>query len=156
MPLRRHARDEAKQAVGHSPGAAWADALERYAAMPVPERAEEVLTAVAPAIAEDWETATWKAGVGPRHTSQNPLVWLLIPEAGMRPDQASPEQHRTLHDLQVTLSEAFQALVLARLLISYIYQGGAVGGPLYAVSPDGLAALGRGDVAEVVARRLPD
>jgi hypothetical protein len=67
----------------------------------------------------------------------------------------SPEQHRTLHDLQVTLSEAFQALVLARLLIPYIYQGGGVGGTLYAVSGDGRAALERGDVAEVVARRLP-
>jgi hypothetical protein len=155
VALRRRTGDEREQADRPVGGAAWADALERYAAMSVPERAAELLRAVAPAIAESWETATWKAGVGPRHTSQNPLVWLLIPEAGIRPDQASPEQHRTLHDLQVTLSEAFQALVLARLLVPYIYQGGAVGGTLYGLSRDGLVALERRDAAEVVASRLP-
>jgi hypothetical protein len=124
--------------------------------MSVPERAAEVLATVAPAIAESWDNAVWKEGVGPRHTSQSYLVGLLVPEAGIRWDQASPEQHRILHDLQLTLSEAFQALVLTLLLIPYHYSGGAVGLALYAVSRDGLAALERDDVAEVVARRLPD
>ena len=61
-----------------------------------------------------------------------------------------------MHELRVTLAEALNALVIARLLINW--DRGSSGGSViqYAVSPDGRAAVERGDVAEVVARRLPD
>ena len=59
-----------------------------------------------------------------------------------------------MYELRITLAEALNALVIARLLINFDYgSGGSV--IKYAVSPEGLAALERGDVAEVVARRLP-
>jgi hypothetical protein len=137
------------------PATLWADALERYRAMPVPERASEVLARVASALADSLDKATWKQGIGPRGTEGDSLLALLIPSA-RRPDKLSPEQWRSMHELRVTLAEALNALVIARLLINW--DAGSSGGSVikYAVSPDGLAALERGDVAEVVARRLPD
>jgi hypothetical protein len=137
------------------PATVWADALERYRAMPVSERAAEVFATVAPALTESFEKASWKQGIGPRDTEGSSLVALLIP-AARRPDKLSPEQWRAKHELRVTLAEAMNALVSARLLINW--DAGGSGGSYiqYAVSPDGHAALQRGDVAEVVARRLPD
>jgi hypothetical protein len=54
------------------------------------------------------------------------------------------------------LQEAFQALELARMLIrrESEYQGATE--ITYALGPDGRSALSRGDVAQVVSRRLPD
>jgi hypothetical protein len=155
VSLHRRAVDEVARAGGLDLGVAWADELERFAAMSVPERAAEVLSKVAPAIAESWEKTTWKGGVGPLHTTGSDLLWLLIPETGIRADRVTPEQHRTIRELRVTLAEAFHALVLARLLIPYDYGSGDTL-TLYANSSDGLAALERGDVAEVMARRLSD
>jgi hypothetical protein len=63
--------------------------------------------------------------------------------------------YRTQAELGVVLAEAFNALVLARLLVPddrFAGQSQLV----YSTSADGLAALERGDVADVVARRLPD
>ena len=137
------------------PPTVWSDALERYRAMPVPERAAAVMATIAPALAQSFDKATWKQGIGPADTEGRSLLALLIPSA-RRPDKLSPEQWRAMHELEVTLAEALNALVIARLLINwdaYISGGSVI---KYAVSPDGLAALGRGDVAEVVARRLPD
>jgi hypothetical protein len=137
------------------PATVWTDALARYRAMPVPERAAEVMATIAPALAERFHEATWKQGIGPRDTEGTWLVALLIPSA-RRPDKLSPEQWRAMYELRVTLAEAMNALVSARLLINW--DVGSSGGSVikYAVSPDGLAAVERGDVAEVVARRLPD
>jgi hypothetical protein len=136
------------------PATLWAAALERYRAMPLPERAAEVLARVGPALADSFDKATWKQGSGPRGTEGHSLLGLLIPSA-RRPDKLSPEQWRAMHELHVTLAEALNALVIARLLINWDEgSGGSV--IKYAVSPDGLAALERADVAEVVARRLPD
>ena len=151
MPLFGRGGDEVKQADGADPGAALTDALERYRAMPVPERAALVLATVAPAIAESLEQYGWN-GVGHPKASEGYLTGLFYPNVGIRYDRLSAEQHHARHDFEVTLSEAFHALVLARLLIPYYYQHDV---PLYSVSPEGLAALERGDVAEVVARRLP-
>jgi hypothetical protein len=133
----------------------WSDALERYRAMPVPERAAEVMATIAPALAESFDKATWKQGMGPGDTDGRSLLALLIPSA-RRPDKLSPEQWRAMYELKVTLAEALNALVIARLLINWdVYVSG--GSDIkYAVSLDGLAALERSDVAEVVARRLPD
>jgi hypothetical protein len=137
------------------PATVWDDARDRYRAMPLPERAADVMATIAPALAESFHAATWKQGIGPRDTEGDSLVALLIPSA-RRPDKLSPEQWRARHELHVTLAEALNALVIARLLINW--DAGSSGGSVikYAVSPDGLAAVERGDVAEVVARRLPD
>jgi hypothetical protein len=137
------------------PATVWDDARDRYRAMPLPERAADVMATIAPALAESFDKATWKQGIGPRGTEGDSLVALLIPSA-RRPDKLSPEQWRAKHELHVTLAEALNALVIARLLIHW--DAGSSGGSVikYAVSPDGLAAVERGDVAEVVARRLPD
>ena len=146
MPLFGRGGDEVKQAGGADPGAALTDALERYRAMPVPERAALVLATVAPAIAEHWDAAR----VDPRQLMEPTLVKPLIPQTGVHKE--TPEQYRArLVDLPVILAEAFNALVLARLLVPYD-TAGAGSQILYSVSPDGLAALERGDVAEVVAR----
>jgi hypothetical protein len=137
------------------PATVWADELERYPAMPVPERAAELLARIAPALAESFAKATWQQGIGPRNTEGQHLLGLLIRSA-RRPDKLAPEQWRAMHELRLSLAEALNALVIARLLINW--DASSTGGPViqYAVSPDGLAALERGDVADVVARRLPD
>lgn len=137
------------------PATVWAEALDRYRAMPVPERAAELMATIAPALAERFDAAPWKQGIGPSDTEGASLVALLIPQA-RRPDKLSPEQWRAMYELRVTLAEALNALVIARLLINW--DASSSGGSIikYAVSPDGLAAVDRGDVAEVVARRLPD
>jgi len=68
----------------------------------------------------------------------------------------SAEQRRNWLSLALILREAFQALVLARMVIrqEQTYKGASW--VTYVNSPDGRAAFGRGDVADVVARRLPD
>ena len=75
---------------------------------------------------------------------QCPSVRILVGVAGTAP----------LHGL--ILREAFQALVLGRMVIrqEQTYKGATW--VTYVNSPDGRAALERGDVADVVARRLPD
>ena len=150
MPLRRGARDEAEQAAGPDPGAAWTEALERYRSMSVPERAAEVLATVAPALAEYWDSAELDPRQRLHATNHQALLEHMLPAT-----RVGRVPYRTTAELGVTLAEAFNALVLARLLIPYDY---FVGGSqvLYSISADGLAALERGDVAEVVARRLPD
>ena len=106
MPLFGRGRDEVKQAGGADPGAALTDALERYRAMPVPERAALVLATVAPAIAEHWDAAR----VDPRQLMEPTLVKPLIPQTGVHKE--TPEQYRArLVDLPVILAEAFNALV---------------------------------------------
>jgi hypothetical protein len=70
MPLFGRGGDEVEQAGGADPGAALTDALERYRAMPVPERAALVLATVAPAIAEHWDAAR----VDPRQLMEPTLV----------------------------------------------------------------------------------
>ncbi len=68
----------------------------------------------------------------------------------------SVEQRKGWLSLAVILREAFQALVLTRMVIrqEQTYKGATW--VTYVNSPDGRAALERGDVADVVARRLPD
>lgn len=53
-------------------------------------------------------------------------------------------------------SDTFQALELARLVVRIDESPRGDLMTYYAVSSDGAAALQRGDVAEVVKRRLPD
>jgi hypothetical protein len=68
----------------------------------------------------------------------------------------SPQQRDAWLSLELALQEAFQALVLARMLIRRESQYKGATDVTYALGPDGRAAHSRGDVADVVARRLPD
>lgn len=128
-------------------------ALERFAGLPLAERAAEVLAVVAPAIAAAWDAVDWNGWELPKGTDMNHLLEPLIPP--FKAKNLSAENRMNLARLRVTLAEAFQALVLARLLIRQDPSGSINSEAAYANSPDGLEALERGDVAAVVARRLP-
>lgn len=68
----------------------------------------------------------------------------------------SPEQRATWFSLELVLQEAFQVLVLTRMLIRRESEYRGATAVTYVLGPDGRAAQIRGDVAAVVARRLPD
>jgi hypothetical protein len=69
----------------------------------------------------------------------------------------SEQEQAGFRALEQSLYEGFQALVLARLVVRIESSGpNKITLVRYAQSADGLAALERGDVAEVVARRLAD
>ena len=68
----------------------------------------------------------------------------------------SPEQRATWFSLELVLQEAFQVLVLTRMLIRRESEYKGATDVTYAVGPDGRAAQIRGDVAEIVTRGLPD
>ena len=115
--------------------------LDHQSPLTVPQRAAELLASVsasldADALAMDQALAPW------------------LPETDW--EARSEQQRSDWLALALILREAFQALVLARLLIrqEQTYKGATW--VTYVNSPDGRAALGRGDVAAVVARRLPD
>jgi len=81
------------------------------------------------------------------------LLAKWVPDFGM---DYTPDQWDEWHDLQLLLQEAFQVLVLTRLLVRRegADRFGTVVG--YTLSADGAAALGAGNAAEVITRRLPD
>jgi hypothetical protein len=128
-------------------------AFEHLVSMPLHERAAVVLAEAAPAINAAWDAVDWSGIMGPSRTNMNDLLEPLVPQVLYK--DLSPEQRRKLASLRVVLAEAFQALVLARMLIRQDPSGNLYSEARYTNSPDGLAALERGDVAEVVARRLP-
>jgi hypothetical protein len=81
--------------------------------------------------------------------------------SSLLPDDAdwmswSPEQRASWLALELALQEAFQALVLTRMLIRRESQYKGATDVTYALGPDGRVAQSRGEVAEVVARRLPE
>lgn len=78
----------------------------------------------------------------------------LLPETDWM--ALSPQQRTDWTSLALILREAFQVLVLARMLIrqEQTYKGATW--VTYVNSPDGRGALSRGNIADVVARRLPD
>jgi len=119
-----------------------ARARDRFTGLPMPDRAAELLQTIGPAIeqADDY--------MGMRQ-----LLAPWLPEADWM--KWSPQQRAAWFSLELILQEAFQALELARMLIRR--EGSYKGATdiTYALSPDGRAALSRGDVAQVVARRLP-
>lgn len=136
------------------PGDLVTSALEHFAGLSVPERAAEVLAVVAPAITAAWNAVDWTTIEAPARTNMHDLLEPLVPE--VRYKDLSPEQRWKLAGLRVTLAEAFQALVLSRMLIRQDPSGSVSSQARYSTSRDGLAALQREDVAEVVARRLPE
>jgi hypothetical protein len=70
--------------------------------------------------------------------------------------QYTAEDHPdSWYSLKYLLAKTFQALELARLIARIDESPRLELTSYYAVSSDGTASLGRGDVAEVVERRLP-
>jgi|SRR5690348_13518208 len=129
---------------GTSPAADQVAAtFESISRLSLPERAAELLIMIAPAM----EQADDYRGM------QNLLASWLPDTDWMN---WSAEQRETWYSLQLVLQEAFGVLVLTRMLIrrESPYQGATY--VTYALGPDGRAAQTRGDVAEVVTRRLPD
>ena len=120
-----------------------ARARDHFAGLRVPDRAAEILHAIGPVTenADDY--------MGMRQ-----LLAPWLPESDWM--KWSPQQRATWFSLELILQEAFQALELARLIIRRdgSYKGAT--DVTYALSPDGHGALSRGDVAQVIARRLPD
>jgi hypothetical protein len=118
-----------------------AGTLEHITALSVPQRAAEILQEVTASLDED-------------ASAMDQLLAPWLPESDWM--ALSPQQRHDWLSLAVILREAFQALVLTRMLVrqEQTYKGATW--VTYVNSPDGRAALGRSDVADVVARRLPD
>jgi hypothetical protein len=116
---------------------------EQLSGLQVPERAAEVLARIAPAIEQADDYMGMRA-----------LLARWLPDADWM--KWSPEQRATWFSLELILQEAFQALEFARMLIRRESEYKGATAITYALSPDSRAALSRGDVAQVVARRLPE
>jgi hypothetical protein len=120
--------------------AATFDSISRLS---LPERAAELLVTIGPAIEQADDYHGMQALLTPWLPDSEWLNW-------------SPEQRETWYSLQLVLQEAFQVLVLTRMLIRRESQYKGATDVTYALGPDGRASQSRGDIAEVVARRLPD
>jgi hypothetical protein len=152
--FRRSEDAEAQPVAPTSAGDAVNAAFQHFVSLPLHERAAQVLAEVAPAIAAAWDAVDWTGFGGPSRTDMHHLLEPLVPQVPYK--DLSPDQRRQLASLSFVLAEAFQALLLTRLLIRRDPSGNLYSEAAYVTSPDGLAALERGDVAAVVARRLPE
>ena len=141
--------DEGSDITGTAPAtpSAVADQVaatfDRISAQPLSERAAELLNTIAPAIQQADDYLGMRALLAPWLPDSDWMSW-------------SPEQRATWFSLELVLLEAFQVLVLTRMLIRRESDYRGATGVTYALGPHGRAAQTRGDVAEVVARRLPD
>jgi hypothetical protein len=135
--LFRHSRDQdpAASSDGATPAAPDLGAsVQHFRELTVPQRAAEVLAGIEP------------PGVRGRRMADVLSRW--VPDLEDPPDD--------WFELQRLLLEAFQALELSRLVMRYEpFSNKWETDNRYVISPDGLTALERGDVAEVVTRRLP-
>ena len=116
-------------------------ALAHFAGLSVPQRAAELLDNVTARLDED-------------ALAMDQALALWLPETDWT--ALSPQQRTDWLALAVILREAFQVLVLTRMLIRQEQSYKGATWVTYVNSPDRRAALGRRDVADVVARRLPD
>jgi hypothetical protein len=116
--------------------------LTEQRGLPIVERAAQLFTSIAPDISASDHRAQMSSLLAP---------WL--PDFGMK---YTPDQWDEWFDLQLLLCEAFQVLVLTRLLVrrEEADRFGTVVG--YTLSADGRAALEAGNAADVIKRRLPD
>jgi hypothetical protein len=116
--------------------------LAAVRALTLVERAAQLLSSIAPDISASDQRAQMSSVLA---------QWL--PDFGM---DYTHEQWDQWYDLQLLLQDAFQVLVLTRLLVrreSADRWGTVVA---YTLSPDGHAALDAGNAADVIARRLSD
>ena len=142
VPLFGHGKHESGESGQDSPAAPDSDALlVHLSQLTLAQRAAEVLKGISTEIAPGERSAMDRLF--------NP--WL--PYSG----QYSAEDHpNSWYTLKYLLAETFQALELSRMVFRIDESGGGDLMSYYAISSDGAAALQRGDVAEIVARRLPD
>jgi hypothetical protein len=140
MPLFGHRDDDDQPADGGRSGMPDTDALlAHFTQLPLAQRAAGLLASLASQLPQG------------ERSSMDELLSPWLPgqyTADDRPD--------SWYTLRYVLAEAFQALELARMVfrIDESPHGPTIN--YYAISSDGAAALNRGDVAAVVARRLPD
>jgi hypothetical protein len=131
-------------AAGTSAGADQvAAAFDRISRLSLPERADELLNTIAPAIGRSDDYLGMRALLAPWLPDSDWANW-------------SPEQRETWFSLELVLQEAFQVLVLTRMLIRRESEYKGATDVTYALGPDARAAQIRGDVVEIVTRRLPD
>lgn len=102
------------------------------------QRAAEVLTGISPQLPQGERSA------------MDTLLGFWLPN-----QYSDADRPVSWYTLNYVLAEAFQALELARMLPDRRDPQGHTTCN-YAISSDGAAALQRGDVAEVIERRLPD
>ncbi len=144
-----HQPDEGSDLTGARPAAPSAAAdqvaatFDRISEQPLHERAAELLNTIAPAIQQADDYQGMRVLIAPWLPDADWMKW-------------SPEQRATWFSLELVLQEAFQVLVLTRMLIRRESEYRGATNVTYALGSDGRAAQSRGDVAEVVARRLPD
>ena len=142
MPIFHHSEPDSPAGdAGRAPAAQGPDydAILRYlTGLSLPQRAAEVLRGIAP-------------NFGGSQTGMDELLNALCPAP-----VTAPPLSDAWWALRPVLLEAFQALELARLVVRQeetTNHWGTV--TAYRLGSDGKAALERGDVADVVARRLP-
>jgi hypothetical protein len=141
--------DEGSDLTGQAPAAPTAAAhqvaatFDRISEQPLAERAAELMNTIAPAIQRVDEYLGMRVLLAPWLPDADWMNW-------------SAEQRATWFSLELVLQEAFQVLVLTRMLIRRESEHQGATNVTYALGPDGRAAQSRDDVAEVVARRLPD
>ena len=144
MPLFHHNKDDAEQATDPPVDPErYTKAVAYYRGLSFEHRAAEVLARIGPTIADGSQSA-------------DALVASLMPAGSRDPDDLSQSEWDASFELEYTLHDAFQALVLARLLIRRESEYKGATDIAYRLSPDGSAALAAGNAADVVARRLPD
>ena len=146
MPLFHHDRDEQAPAAPDPTvePARWQSTLTHYQGLSFIERAVEVLGLVGPALAD-----------GGKASAETLLAPLTAPihDGDFNPPQAEWTAAVALEDV---LQDAFQMLVLGRLVRRSELQYKGATDINYSLSADGAAALAAGNAAEVLARRLPD
>ena len=147
MPIFHHSEPGSPAGdAGRAPAAQGPDydAILRYlTGLSLPQRAAEVLRGIA-------------ANLGTSRSGMDELLnpWCPVSMTGLPAD--TPPRPDGWWALRDVLLEAFQALELARLVVRQeesTNHWGTV--TAYRLGSDGKAALERGDVADVVARRLP-
>lgn len=139
---------------------------ERFGGLSLPQRAAEVLERVSSTIDETPSDAP--GYMSKRYVYMGKIRDLWLRDFYNLSLKGLSEQQRAQYlahreSFELLIQETVQALVTARLLVRReidVGSGSAGTGSAtflaYANSPDGRAALQRGDIAEVVKRRLPD
>ena len=141
MPIFHHAEPDDQRQVPTGPD--YDAALRYFTGLSLPQRAAEVLRGIAPGLASS------QCGMD---QLLNP--WCPVSMTGL--DADAPPRPDGWWALRPVLLEAFQALELARLVVRQEDTTNHWGTQTaYYLASDGKAALERGDVADVVARRLP-
>ncbi len=140
VPLFGHSKHDADG--GDLPGSAPPDfdaLLQHLKGLPLAQRAAELLTGISSQLPNGERSA---------------MDRLLTP--WLSDQYSAADLPDSWYALKYVLAEAFQALELARMVFRIDESPRGETTCYYAISPDGKAALERGDVAAVVGRRLPD